>query len=137
MSPELGATWFIPGCNDILRDRRELPESTVTTAGIARWYRFDLKALVQQWLDGTTPNNGALLRCESCVGGVKPSPPDLEPSAAVPLSESVEEEQAVAQFPSGRPTGPLPGQLCPYSFLFASSENSDSNKWPRLVVRYQ
>ena len=36
-------------------------------------------------------------------------------------------------FPS---SGSLPGNLCPYSFLFASSEYGAMDTWPRLVVRY-
>ena len=101
LSPELGSTWYLPGANHVLLDRRPFAESTVTTAGPARWYRLDLTALVKQWLDGSTANNGVLLRCESCAGS------------------------------------PLPGYLCTNTFAFASSENSDPGRWPRLVVRYE
>ena len=31
----------------------------------------------------------------------------------------------------------LPGNLCPYTFFFASSEYSNPALWPKLVVRYQ
>ena len=109
----------------------------MATNGIGQWYHFELTALVQEWVDGSTLNNGALLRCESCVGGVQASPPDLEGGAAAPLSESTEEQQDAEKARPPVRGGPLPGQLCPYTFFFASSENSDSNKWPRLVVRYQ
>ncbi|OQB27793.1 MAG: Endonuclease/Exonuclease/phosphatase family protein [Chloroflexi bacterium ADurb.Bin180] len=103
VSPELGSTWFVPGGNDVLFDRRPLPESTVTTSGPLLWYRFNLKQLTQQWLDGTIANNGAMLRCELCTGGQMT----------------------------------LPGNLCPYTFFFASSEYSNPALWPKLVVRYQ
>jgi hypothetical protein len=136
VSPELGATWFLPGANDVVMDRREVPESTLTTNGILQWYRFDLTALVQEWLDGGTANNGALLRCESCparrAGLI--SPPS-EPQSDAGEQEGNASDREL-QLPVG-PLEPLPGQFCPYSFFFASGEYSDMSRWPRLVVRYQ
>jgi hypothetical protein len=60
-----GSAWDQPGCNSTLVDRRALPESTVTTAGINRWYDFDLTVVVQQWVNGVVPNHGLLLRAGS------------------------------------------------------------------------
>ncbi|MBM4431046.1 MAG: DNRLRE domain-containing protein, partial [Chloroflexi bacterium] len=57
-----GNRWAIPGCNDSASDRRETPESSLTTAGAGRSYSFDLTSLVQGWLNGLLPNNGILLR---------------------------------------------------------------------------
>jgi uncharacterized repeat protein (TIGR01451 family) len=57
-----GQPWAQPGCENTVLDRRALPEAVVTTSGIQRWYRFNLTALVQDWLDGAMPNNGVLLR---------------------------------------------------------------------------
>jgi len=56
--------WAIPGCGDAVLDRRPTAEFTLTT-GIPRyWYAFDVTALVQDWIKGTTANNGVLLRSE-------------------------------------------------------------------------
>ena len=60
----VGNPWAQPGCNDTVTDRRELPESTVKTAGIGQWYSLDLTALVQAWLNGSVANNGVLLRAD-------------------------------------------------------------------------
>jgi hypothetical protein len=128
VSPELGSLWTLPGANDVVLDRRPLPESTVTTSGPLKWYRFDVAKLVQEWLDGSTANNGALLRCESCAGrriGILVSPP--EGGELPPPTDGI--------FPV--PIGPLPGSLCPYTYFFASSEYSNPAVWPRLVVRYE
>jgi len=108
VSPELGLTWGLGGANDLVVDRRPLPESLVTTKGPLAWYRFDLKHLTQQWLDGQTANNGVMLRCEGCYDQTHPS----EPWVA------------------------WRRDLCTRSFFFASGEYSDQTRWPRLVVRY-
>jgi hypothetical protein len=55
-------SWGVPGCNDPSTDRGAVPESSVTTGGIGRWYAFDLTALVQAWVDGTVPNEGVIVR---------------------------------------------------------------------------
>jgi hypothetical protein len=55
-------SWGVPGCNDPTTDRSAQPESSVATSGIGKWYHFDVADLVQDWLDGTLPNNGVLLR---------------------------------------------------------------------------
>jgi len=57
-----GVPWALPGAGDVVLDRRPDPESVLTTAGILRWYSWDLSALVQQWVSGLFPNNGVLLR---------------------------------------------------------------------------
>jgi len=62
---QAGGLWAVPGCGDTILDRRDTPESTLTTAGPLRWYRFDLSALVQGWFGGATTNNGVLLRQEA------------------------------------------------------------------------
>ncbi len=123
VSPELGSLWTLPGANDVVLDRRAVPESTVTTTGPLLWYRFDLSNLVREWLDGGTANNGVLLRCESCTGKFLAGSPDLAPPA---------DELRPQPY-----LGPLPGNLCPYTYFFASSEYSNPAVWPRLVVRYQ
>jgi hypothetical protein len=57
-----GQPWAAPGCNDTLSDRRAQAQAQLTTAGPRCWYRFDLRGLVQDWVNGTLPNNGVLLR---------------------------------------------------------------------------
>ena len=57
-----GVAWALPGCNDALTDRRALPESTVLTTGVNRWYTLNLTQLVQAWSNGSVANNGLLLR---------------------------------------------------------------------------
>ena len=37
----------------------------MTTTGPPRWYRFDLAALLQKWVDGVPLNNGVLLKQET------------------------------------------------------------------------
>jgi hypothetical protein len=59
---QLGSPWAVGGCNDTVSDRRPSAESGLTTSGPAKWYAFDLTNLVQQWVDGTMPNNGVLIR---------------------------------------------------------------------------
>ncbi len=108
VSPELGLTWGLGGANDLVVDRRPRPESTVTTHGPLVWYRFDLKNLTAQWLSGETSNNGLLLRCDSCR----------------------------AQDNQTQLVTTIPGNLCTYTFFFASGEYSDQTRWPRLMVRY-
>jgi predicted phosphodiesterase len=60
-----GNPWALPGCNDTSTDRRAVPESTVATTGIGKWYNLNLTSLAQSWLDGSVANNGALLRAAS------------------------------------------------------------------------
>jgi hypothetical protein len=57
-----GHDWGAPGCNDTLSDRSAAPESSVTTYDNHEWYDFDLTSLLQEWVDGSVPNNGVLLR---------------------------------------------------------------------------
>lgn len=60
----VGSPWSTPGCDGTTLDREERPRSWVTTAGIRRWYTFDLTGLVRQWVDGRLLNRGVLLRPE-------------------------------------------------------------------------
>ena len=60
-----GDAWQGSGCADAVWDRRPLAEATITTAGPLRWYRFDVAALMQDWVDGSPVNNGVLLRQET------------------------------------------------------------------------
>ena len=46
--------------------RRAALASTTMTSGIARWYDFDVTALVQEWVDGSLTNDGVLLRADHC-----------------------------------------------------------------------
>ncbi len=62
---QAGSPWGQPGGNDASLDRRALPESTLTTKGINKWYDFDLTAIVQDWAGGRVPNRGLLLRGSS------------------------------------------------------------------------
>jgi hypothetical protein len=58
---QVGNPWAIGGANDTATDRRAFPESAISTASPRRWYAFDLTALVQEWVNGSTANNGVLL----------------------------------------------------------------------------
>jgi predicted phosphodiesterase len=62
-----GSSWGTPGCSDTATDRRLNPESTLTTAGLDRWYSLDLTSLAQTWWNGSVPNNGVLLRATSSI----------------------------------------------------------------------
>ncbi|MBM4429096.1 MAG: DNRLRE domain-containing protein [Chloroflexi bacterium] len=53
--------WGLPGANDTASDRSPVPDSTLVTSGINKWYEFDLTETVQSWVNGTIPNNGILL----------------------------------------------------------------------------
>jgi hypothetical protein len=129
MSPELASTWALPGANDVVLDRRALPESTVTTNGPLAWYRFDVTGLTQEWLDGAAANNGVLLRCESCMVRAIPIRPPVAPP---------DESAAEGPPPTNGILMPImPGDLCPFTFFFASAEYSNPPLGPRLVVRYQ
>jgi len=57
-----GNLWALAGCNDTATDRRATAESTVATSGLYKWYSLDVTGVVQQWVNGTLPNNGWLLR---------------------------------------------------------------------------
>jgi hypothetical protein len=57
-----GNPWGTPGCNNTTNDRLAISESSVTTNSIRQWYSFDLKSLVQQWVNGSVVNNGVILR---------------------------------------------------------------------------
>jgi hypothetical protein len=59
-----GANWEAGGAN-AATDRRLNPESSLLTHGPKQWYSFDLTALVQEWVSGSPPNNGVLLRAEN------------------------------------------------------------------------
>ena len=58
---QTGAPWATAGCNDS-SDRRLDAESSLTTSGPGTWYAFNLTNLVQEWVNGTTANNGVLIR---------------------------------------------------------------------------
>ncbi|MBC7233776.1 MAG: DNRLRE domain-containing protein [Chloroflexi bacterium] len=82
--------WGSPGCNDTTSDRRALPESTVQTAGIRRWYGFNLTSVVQGWADGSLENNGVLVRTmyPAFTGtfqftSAESSTPDLRPKLVI------------------------------------------------------
>jgi uncharacterized repeat protein (TIGR01451 family) len=134
VSPELGSLWAMPGANHVLLDRRPLPESTITTSGPLKWYRFEVSKLVQEWLDASTANNGVLLRCESCTGRII-----VEIFTSPPEGGATVEQRPGRELPpnNGIFLGPMPGNLCPYTYFFASSEYSNPALWPRLVVRYE
>ncbi|MBM4430209.1 MAG: DNRLRE domain-containing protein, partial [Chloroflexi bacterium] len=66
---QAGSNWALPGAN-AATDRRSVPESSVTTSGIYQWYPFDITSLVQEWVEGSLPNNGMLLRGSSSLSTV-------------------------------------------------------------------
>ena len=39
-----------------------MAESSLSTAGIGKWYHFEVTGLVQDWVRGSLPNNGMLVR---------------------------------------------------------------------------
>jgi hypothetical protein len=57
-----GSVWGLPGCNDTSSDRRAVPESSLTTSGINKWYTWDLSAAALAWINGDLANNGLLLQ---------------------------------------------------------------------------
>ncbi|MGC8787032.1 MAG: DNRLRE domain-containing protein, partial [Anaerolineae bacterium] len=57
-----GNPWGTAGCNNTTTDRTATPDSSVTTQGLDRWYRFRLTALVQDWISGRLANHGIILR---------------------------------------------------------------------------
>jgi hypothetical protein len=56
-----GNDWGSPGASHTATDRRAVPESTVTTSGLGKWYEFGLTEVVQGWVYGSLANNGVLL----------------------------------------------------------------------------
>ena len=54
--------WAEAGGNGIGTDRRAVPESAVSLAGIRTWYAWDLTTLVREWVGGELPNHGVMLR---------------------------------------------------------------------------
>jgi hypothetical protein len=57
-----GKLWALAGCNDTATDRRATAESTFATSGLYKWYSLAVTGAVQEWVNGTLPNNGWLLR---------------------------------------------------------------------------
>lgn len=57
-----GSAWGLPGCNDVVSDRRATAESSANLTGIGRWYGLDLSAAVQGWVNRSLANQGVLLR---------------------------------------------------------------------------
>ena len=62
---KVGSPWGQPGCNDTSTDRLAASECSVTTRSIWKWYGFDVRDLVQSWVDRSMANNGVLLRGSS------------------------------------------------------------------------
>jgi len=85
--------WGQPGCEDTTSDRCAEYEDLEIIDTVPQWFQWDLTAVVQDWVNGTLPNNGVLIREDSAYN-------------------------------EG-------------SVYFASSEASDLEHRPRLVVRYQ
>jgi hypothetical protein len=61
---QVGNPWATAGCNNITTDRRASPESSLIASSPQRWYTFGLTALVQSWVNGSTSNNGVLIRTD-------------------------------------------------------------------------
>jgi len=59
---QAGNSWAVAGCNSTATDRRASPEGSLTATTTGKWYTFDLTTLVQSWMNGSTANNGVLLR---------------------------------------------------------------------------
>ena len=60
-----GQPWAVPGAKDIGRDRFPYVESSVLMTGDDRWWEWDVTTLVQEWANGSWPNYGLILGCES------------------------------------------------------------------------
>jgi hypothetical protein len=63
-SAQVGNPWAIPGCGDTTLDRRAAAEFALVTGNPRYWHAFDVTALVQEWVNGTTANNGVLFKSE-------------------------------------------------------------------------
>ncbi|MBC7263335.1 MAG: right-handed parallel beta-helix repeat-containing protein [Chloroflexi bacterium] len=54
-------TWGIAGCDDPTTDRAPHPSSTTTYNTVGTWHSFDVRSIVQQWVDDPTSNHGMVL----------------------------------------------------------------------------
>jgi hypothetical protein len=64
---QAGASWAQPGANDTSTDRAAAPAASVTLQTVLDWTTWDITALVQEWVRGTTPNYGVLIRGENSL----------------------------------------------------------------------
>jgi len=59
-----GMPWSVAGCNGLgaTQDRQGWPASSVSIAGINRWYSLDVTDLVQGWIEDPAQNHGVVLK---------------------------------------------------------------------------
>ena len=61
-----GEAWGVSGANDPQTDRLDTPAATTTLYDVG-WATWDLTALVQDWVDGSLPAAGVLIRGEDGI----------------------------------------------------------------------
>jgi len=114
---QTGNAWAIPGCGDTTTDRAAVPEGSVTTSGVNRWYSYNVLNLVQNWVNGTWPNNGVLLRTDTNTAAqfyfasAQDGTPALCPKLIIKYRSSVA-TPTPTQTPTSTPTAtptPAPG----------------------------
>ncbi|MGQ9517837.1 MAG: DNRLRE domain-containing protein, partial [Anaerolineae bacterium] len=59
----VGQNWSVGGANGVPGDRRGEPAASTLLTGLG-WASWDITALVQEWVSGTLPNEGILIRGE-------------------------------------------------------------------------
>ncbi|MEM4724086.1 MAG: DNRLRE domain-containing protein, partial [Candidatus Hadarchaeum sp.] len=119
-----GNLWGQAGCNDPVTDRRGMPESSVQTKGIGKWYGFDMTAVVRSWLEGSVRNNGIILRGISPVSwdafyfaSSQNNTLELRPKLIVTYrlagspTPTPRTSPTPTLTPSATPTGTLPGNV--------------------------
>jgi hypothetical protein len=58
-----GVPWGSGGCNLPPFDRDELPTDVVSVDNELTWFGWDITSMVQEWVAGSRPNYGVLIRC--------------------------------------------------------------------------
>jgi hypothetical protein len=58
-----GTLWGSGGCNLPPDDRDETPSDAVVIEGEYQWFSWDVTDMVQEWVSGTMPNYGLIIRC--------------------------------------------------------------------------
>jgi hypothetical protein len=102
-----GLAWGDPGADDTLVDRDDTPSGARAISATNTWYDLELTSLVQDWVNGTRPNYGALLiatgnTVEMSFWSSEYSLKDLRPKLVV---QYVFGELAPTNTPGPSPTG--------------------------------
>jgi len=58
-----GSLWGDGGCNLPPDDRDANPSDAVYVEGDFKWFSWDITDMVQEWVSGTEPNHGLIVRC--------------------------------------------------------------------------